>query len=506
MNQTASGEWFDLEAKRSGKMDKVERLAEITLPSVCTDENYDSGRDDLTNGTTSFGAQAVTNLVNKLMMSMFPQRPFYRLALGEQEAAQLVEKMGITLDNLTDLLAQGERDATLQLEMTGSRDVLYEILNHLTVAGDVMMDLSDEEIVSAIPIREYVVRRDSKGRPLSIVIKQCMYRMELDPKVLPHLPFQGTQMPEDHIHEVYTWIKVFKGKMRMTKWVDNTQLPYDQFGATWEREDCPYRPLTWRLPLRQNYGVSRVEEYYSDLAAYETGSEAMLDGSTLAAQFRWLQNPGGVTRPEDFAASQNGDVIPGVANDLQLVVANIGQQLNSVISISQIYERRIGAGFLMNSAVTRQAERVTAEEIRLQAQELESSLGGVYSRLAREIQQPLARWLMKKIDMSLKGTKITPVVVTGLDALSRNAELERLLMFLQDVTNLSGIDPQQRMMLQESNIIADMAAGRGVSKQRYVASNEEIQQRQAQIQQQAAQQQQGGEPVAPANVPGEQAQ
>lgn len=503
MHLTASGEWSNLEAKRSSKLDKVQRLAEITLPSVCTDESYDSGRDDLTNGTTSFGAQAVTNLVNKLMMAMFPQRPFFRLAIGEQEANDMVQKLGISMDNLTDLLSQGERDAALQLEMSGSRDTLYEVINHLTVAGDILLDLSDPEALGAIPIREYVVRRDSKGRPLSIVIKQCMVRQEMDEKVLAHLPFIGTNVPDDHEYEVYTWVKLFKGKMRMTKWVDSTELPYEKFGGTWERDDCPYRPLTWRLPLRQSYGVSRVEEYYSDLASYENSSEAMADGAVLASQFRWLQNPGGVTRPEDFAGSSNGDVIPGNRGDLELVSANIGQQLTSVISIGQIYERRIGAGFLMNSAVTRDAERVTAEEIRLQAQELESSLGGVYSRLAREIQQPLARWLMKKIDMSLKGTKITPVVVTGLDALSRNAELERLLMFLQDVMNLGGIPPEQRMMLQESNIIADMAAGRGVSKQRYVASNDEIQQRQAQIQQQA---QAGQQPAAPANVPGDTAQ
>jgi hypothetical protein len=219
----------------------------------------------------------------------------------------------------------------------------------------------------------------------------------------------------------------------------------------------------------------------------------------LASQFRWLQNPGGITRPEDFAQSRNGEVIPGVNGDLTLVVANIGQQLASVMQIGQVYQQRIGAGFLMNSAVTRQAERVTAEEIRLQAIELEQSLGGVYSRLSRDIQQPLVRWLMKKIDLSLKGTKITPVVVTGLDALSRNADLERLLMFLQDVTNLSGINPEQRLMLNEGNIIADFAAGRGVSKTRYVASDDEIRQRQQAISDAQAQAQQ---PVDPTQVAG----
>lgn len=483
-NTTAASEWMTLDAKRTGQLDKVERLAEVTLPHVCTDTNYDSGQDALTNGTTSLGAQATTHLINKLAMAMFPNRPFYRLAISEQEGQAYAEQLGVPLDKLTDLLSQAERDSVMQLEMSGSRDTLYEILTHLTVAGDVCMDLSDDETVGAIPIREYVVRRDSKGRMCSLVIKQCVYEDELDPEVLDALP-KGLEKRPDDTRDLYTWCYVKGGKIHMSKWVDNHKLP-DKFGAVWSREDCPYRPLTWRLPLRQHYGVSRVEEYYSDLSTYEIMSEAMRDGSILASQFRWLQNPSGMTRPEDFAASKNGDIIPGSANDLQLVASNIGNQLSTVMQISQVYERRIGAGFLMNSAMTRDAERVTAEEIRLQARELEGSLGGVYSRLAKEIQEPLARWLLKRVDLSIKGTKIQPVVVTGLDALSRNADLERLINFLNDVTSLGQIPPQQRAMLNESNIISDMAAGHGINKGRYIASDEQIQQRLASLQQQAA--------------------
>ena len=480
---TASAEWSDLDAKRTGQLDKVERLAEVTLPHVCTDTSFDAGQDALTNGTTSLGAQAATHLINKLVMAMFHNRPFYRLAISEAEARKLVEELGITEDQLTDMLAQGERDSVLALEMSGSRDIIYEIVTHLVVAGDVLMDLSDKDELAAIPIREYAVRRDSRGRPISIIIKQELYRDELEQDVLDAIPSLGAAYPDDHCHTVYTWVRLTRGKMYMSKWVDNYELP-EKFGANWSREDCPYRPLTWRLPLKQHYGVSRVEEYYGDLSTYEQMSEALRDGSILASQFRWLQNPGGLTRPEDFAASKNGDVIPGVAGDLALVTSNIGSQLGTVLNISQVYERRIGAGFMMNSAMTRQAERVTAEEIRIQAAELEGSLGGVYSRLAKDIQQPLARWLLKRIDLSIKGTKITPVVVTGLDALSRNADLERLTMFLNDVTALGAIPPQQRAMLQESNIIADMAAGRGINKGRYIASDDQIRSRMAAMQDQ----------------------
>lgn len=476
---TASAEWSDLDSKRTGKMSRIGRLAEVTIPSVAADDSYDSGSDDLTNGTSSLGSQCATHLVNKLMLAMFgTSRPFFRLAMAEAEAQALAQKVGIGVDELTDMLAQGERDATLELEMVAGRDTLYEIMTHLVVAGDVLMDLSDDETIQAHPLRNYVTRRDRKGKPVVIIIRECVRHDELDEEVLPYV----TQLNPDSEHFLYTHIKRIRGKMVMNVWVDHVMLPYAKFGASYSIEDCPYIPLTWRLPLRQHYGVGRVEEYFGDFGSYELLSESMGDGAVLASQFRWLQNPGGITRPEDMANSKNGDVIPGIAGDLQLVAANIGQQLSTVLTISQEYSRRLGAGFLINSAVTRDAERVTAEEIRIQAQELEQSLGGVYSRLAKEIQKPLSRWLLKRIDLSIKGTKITPVIMTGLDALSRNADLERLMMWLQDVTSLGGIPPEQRAQLNEANIIADMAAGRGVNTKRYLASAQEVQARMQQMQ------------------------
>ena len=57
--------------------------------------------------------------------------------------------------------------------------------------------------------------------------------------------------------------------------------------------------------------------------------------------------------------------------------------------------------------------------------------------------------------------------------------------FLQDITNLSALPPEIRARLNEGPIIADMAAGRGVDRGKYVASDEEYQ---ARMQQQADQQ------------------
>lgn len=71
-------------------------------------------------------------------------------------------------------------------------------------------------------------------------------------------------------------------------------------------------------------------------------------------------------------------------------------------------ESRLSYAFMLNSAVQRSGERVTAEEIRYVANELEDTLGGIYSILSQELQLPLANTLLNilskrvKLLMSLK--------------------------------------------------------------------------------------------------------
>lgn len=480
--RTAASEWSKLDNLRQAMLSRFERLAQLTIPSVLPPDHYDAQQEQLTNGVNSLGCQAATHLVNKLMLAMFaPSRPFMRLDIEEQEKFKIMQTLGIEEDAITDSLAYGERAAMKALEQAGQRQQLFEITTHLVVVGNVLMDLSGDEI-NVVGIRDYVVRRNARGKVTVIIIREKYIFEELDDEAKTEYLRVYPATRDDEVVDLYTWVQLKGGKYYSSVWVKDCRLSRS-FDGTWTPESLPYRPLVWRLPAKQNYGVGRAEDYANDLAEHEGLSEAVSDGAALATSFKWLANPGGITRPEDITGSANGAVIPGSKDDMDLLYANIGQQLQSVMSIKQDVARRIGQGFLLNSAVTRDAERVTAEEIRIQAIELESSLGGNYSRQALDIQQPLSWWLLKKGKVEVKGTKIEPVVITGLDALSRNADRERMLTFLGDVAALDGIAPQTRMKLRERNIIADMAAGAGVERGRYVASEEEIAAAQANDQQ-----------------------
>ena len=66
-------------------------------------------------------------------------------------------------------------------------------------------------------------------------------------------------------------------------------------------------------------------------------------------------------------------------------------------------ETRLQFAFLLNSSIQRNAERVTASEIRFMAEDLEQALGGIYSILSQEFQLP---FVMRKMAMMEKSKKL----------------------------------------------------------------------------------------------------
>lgn len=478
VKDTGRGWWDSMTMDRSSMLRRKEAQAAATIPTTLPDENYQVRNEALTNGSSSLGNQGATNIVNKLMLAMFaPGVTFMKLELAPKLKAKFLEQLQLQDDSLlTDVMAEGEREAIRVLEQSGSRPALYEGLAALVCVGDVLMDLSDKDIISFLSLRDYAVERNRRGLMLRLVFREITRVQDLEESAQDeYRRAVPACKPRDKV-TIYTTVRYVRGMYRSTVFVEDVELSAKHSGK-WKPENMPYRALTWRLPLGQDYGVSLAEDYSNDLGTHDVVSEALADGAILASQFRWACNPSGITQPEDVQKGSNGDVIPADPKDLSLIFAQIGAQLQSITAIEEIYSRRIGRGFLMNSAVTRNSERTTAEEVRIQAIELEQSLGGVYSRLAIDMQGPISRWMLRKADIQVRGTKIEPTIITGLDALSRTAELQRMMGFLQDVTTLSSIPTETREMLNEQPIISDMAAGRGVNRTKYVASTDVVAQR-----------------------------
>jgi len=484
MQNRAEQAWESLADLRRPLLTRCEKYSALTLPTLITPPGYNEQLEELQTDYQSVGAQGVNNLANKLMLALFaPSRPFFRYQIDPKLAAQLQSQLKINPADLQEMLAEAERSCIRMLDSMGIRPKLYEALKHLIVSGNCLVILGDKRVpMRVLSLKRYCVKRSISGKIIKIAIHEKVRFDELEQKVQDHLKQQSKKYhtadasdpnscPEVKYYTLVEWDG--EANYLVSHHCDEYELPEKDFGGKYTEQTLPYRALTWELHDDNDYGTGLVEQMAGDLSSLSMLSEAEVKGAILASEFRWLVNPAGTTRPEDVENSENGAALPGTKDDIIPLNSGTGQSMQFIDSVAVKYINRVGKSFLLSSSVVRDAERVTAEEIRMQANELETSLGGVYSRLAVDFQSPMAYWLTSLTGVSIKGQGITPMVITGLDALSRNGDLDNLKLALEDLAAISGMPPAALSVLKLDAIAQAIFQGRGVSYKDYVKTPEE---------------------------------
>lgn len=494
---TGTARWRQLDGKRRGFITRCELYASYTLRKICLPDNYESNNADLQHDNQAVGAQSVNHLSNKIMLALFaPSRPFFRMDpsfMLEQELKQ----SQIDIAEISMQLAQGEKQAIRAMDRMALRPKLYEAIKHLIITGNVLVEFLEDGL-RVLGVKNYVVRRSKSGLILELLIRDKMEFGELSEEVREECKRQGLHKKDDDTVEHIRWYQwTVGGDYKMSQHVESIRLS-KKFDGKYPEDRLPVRCMTWDLADGFDYGTGLVEDYKGDFAGLSMLSRAQIEGAVLASEFRWLVNPAGMTEVMDFQNAENGAAIPGVQGDITLLQSGKAADLAVIKDMAAEYINRIGRGFLLGSAITRDAERVTAEEIRMQAQELETSLGGAYSRLAVDFQIPMAYWLLDMIDMDIRGSDIEASIVTGLDALSRGNELENLQLFIQDVAALATIPPDVRARIKMGPIINAFAAGRRVTGNDFVMNDQEwnAEQQRMQAMQLQSQAQEAGVQVA----------
>jgi hypothetical protein len=227
----------------------------------------------------------------------------------------------------------------------------------------------------------------------------------------------------------------------------------------------------------EDYGRGYVEEYLGDLKSLESLTQSIVEGSAAAAKVLFLVRPNGTTRVKTLAESPNGAIVTGDDQDVSSLQLGKSQDFQVAQQTIQMLQTRLSRVFLMNSSIRRDAERVTAQEIRLAHQELEIALGGVYAVLSQEFQLPLVELLMDKMQKEKKIPKLPddglkPLIVTGVEALGRGEDLNKLQQFLQTLLPLG---PEVMQELNVSDYISRLAGSLGIDTEGLVKSEEEKQ-------------------------------
>ena len=278
--------------------------------------------------------------------------------------------------------------------------------------------------------------------------------------------------------DVYTGIYRVEGSWVVRQEVADIDIP--EAAGKYPLDKNPWIPLRYSRIENEDYGRGFIEEYLGDLQSLEGLTQAIVEGSAAAAKVLFLVNPNGTTRPRILANSPNGAIVQGNAQD---------------VTVLHQSKERLGFAFLLNTSIQRQGERVTAEEIRYMAQELEDVLGGVYSILSQEFQMPLVNRLMDRMSKSGRLPKlpkkiIKTTIVTGLEALGRGHDLNKLDSFISGASQLLG--EQFATYVNMSDYLKRRATSLGIDVEGLIRTEEEIQ-----MEQQQQQMMQMGQQVAP---------
>lgn len=482
-----------LEGDRSSAEDRAVQAAAVTIPHIMPPDGHNE-HSKLKEPYQGLGARAVNTLASKIMLALFPPNtPFFRLSFDALTQASL-EGNSDQLAEAKKKVALFEQIAAEALENTSLRATGSTTFKHLLITGNGMIKLNKDFSFKFFDLRKYVVLRDGDGQVLTMIAKESVPAEGLPEKVQEAVltPDQKRKMEESKDVEVdlYSLMERDGNKYTVRQEINETVVEGSE--GKYDLDQPPYIVLRWIGIKGENYGRGMVGEYLGDFRAVDDLSRDLLKASASAAKIVWLRDPNSALTAKSYQEADSGDILTGRAEDISSVSVDKLHDFQVVLERLQDIKTEITEAFLMHKSVQRDAERVTAAEIKFMAQDLEDALGGVYSLLSQELQAPLIRrWLkllgdaQKLPKMPKEGLKLT--ITTGLEALGRGHELQKIEGMLTQAGRILGPELVAQKV-DATDLMDRLAAGWGVPDTDFLLSKEEVAQRQQQqMMQQVAQ-------------------
>mgnify|MGYP001214239602 FL=1 len=482
MNTSAESRYNALESDRQPFIDRAREASKLTLPYVMPEEGHNS-HSRLYTPFQGIGARGVNNLASKLLLALLaPNAPFFRLNFDEPK----LRAEGATQEIITEMESSLQRveDAVMEeISRQSYRVGVHEALKNLIITGNSLLYIPAEGGLRVFHLDRYVVSRDPMGNPVKIITRETLSYNTLTEElkeVAGSLEGETTGKTCD----LFTCVELVDGKWHIHQEIKGNVVQ-SSIGS-FPKDKLPYIPLRFSKIDGEDYGRGYVEEYLGDLISLETLTQAIVEGSAAAAKVLFLVNPNGTTRAKTLAESPNGAITQGNAQDVSVLQLDKFNDFRIAADTANTIKERLGQAFLLTSGQVRNAERVTAEEIRMLTQELESALGGLYSLLSHELQLPMVHRVMdlmvddKRLP-NLPKDLVKPVIITGVEALGRGNDLQKLDMFLAGAAQVVG--PQA--IAQYVNIeeyFKRRATSLGIKTMGLIKTQEEMQQESQQAQ------------------------
>lgn len=425
-----------LSRERTYYLERARDYATITLPSALPPQGHANGQR-LAEPYQSFGAAATANLASKIAGTLLPSgHPSFTLRIPSEA---LIESQQMSEDkSVVQGLALSRSLAQREIERKMWRRTTTTAMIQLIITGNCLEYVAPDNSLRLYRLDQYVVVRDPSDTVIEIIMVDEFSKEKYADVI-------GNSAADDADLKLYTRIYLKDGIYHYAQEVDGKDVTPDK--ATWLPELLPYNALRWAQVPGESYGRGKVEEHIGDLRALEGLRKSLLDGAAMAGRHIFMVSPNAAAGNlrKRVASARNGDVISGMPDEVQMLQF---QNIGGIQIVSQEYQSTMTAlsqSFLMGPDRVRDAERVTAAEIRLLAEDLEGTLGGVFTMLSQEMQAPRIRVLLPQMQAQGKlpawpEGSVEPEITTGLESLGQ----EQTLIKLQSAINLAaGLDPER---------------------------------------------------------------
>ena len=489
--KTARERYNHLSNDRRQFLDKAIDCSELTLPYLIQDDTSSRpNHESLRVPWQSVGAKCVVTLAAKLMLAILPpQTSFFKLQVKEDKLGEISDDPKIK-GELDLSFSKIEKMIMDYIAASNDRVTIHQALKHLIVGGNALLFMGKDGLKS-FPLSRYVVNRDGNGNVLEIVTKELISRKVLEfevPEPQPNLVQDESQHKEKDDIEVYTHVKLKDGRWEWYQEAFGKILPKSR--STAPKSASPWLVLRFNTVDGEDYGRGRVEEFLGDLKTLEGLSQALVEGSAAAAKVIFLVSPSSTTKPQTIAKAGSGAIVQGRAEDVQVVQVGKTADFATAANMVQTVEKRLLEAFLVMNI--RNAERVTAEEVRLTQLELEQQLGGIFSLLTVEFLLPYLNRTLLVLQRSNQIPKlpkdiVKPTIVAGINALGRGQDRESLTAFIGTIAQTLGPEALMKYV-QPLEAIKRLAASQGIDVLNLIKTQEQLDQEMQQQQQMAQQQ------------------
>lgn len=485
--KTIAGRYQALDQGRWEILERVRLCAALSKPSLEPPEGHDK-QDRLADNFQSVGSRALMSMSGRIMGNVFPGLlPWFQLDLApelqhgttynEAEKADLLRFL-MSVELIVDAAYEsgGAGGVTLGTDKAmfrgsnrralGFRSNMHQAINLIIGTGEVLMQVMDDPDdkfrLKVFRRSQYVTKRDSAGDVLIHIIRE-----KVDPLAIREDRFAKSELKRDELEQLpahermrdlYTMVS-WEPQARTWKITQelNENVIYEN-----TRKVSPFISVPFDLVPGEDYGRGLIEANLGDLRSLDEIELRLLDILAVAAKVVYGIDRNSAFTPRRLAKVPHGGFLPGARiadGRVQDVGVLAHDKTHDFAMLTAGVERKmseLSRAFLMETP-RRDAERVTAVEIRREIALVDEATGGVLSNIAEQLQLPLIEnalyMLMRDGKVpTFNRSEIAVQSLTGIAAMGREAQKSQIIELVQFAQVLGQVYPDAVRYLNSEGV------------------------------------------------------